>query len=643
MKNKVLSTVLQQSFRAAFLGSLLFLLPLVASAQSATDGQTPLGLKPGSPTGSYPLSDFETVSLFNGSLNFQMPLLSIGGRGGTTFPLTIHLDQKWTISKEVNPGHSAYYFAHSSWWSEDDGGNHTISAGRVRIRRGGSDDFYGPDCGDYRYRKTLTRITFVAPDGTEYELRDEATHGQPEVPAACNTGFNRGSTFTTADGSAATFLSDSPIVDAYSFGEDQVAYPANGYLLLRDGTRFKITDDKVMWMRDRNGNKVTFTYDFYKRVTGVTDSLNRQVTITYDNVSGSETYDQISFKGFGGAARTVKVGHGRATRSDISTPSLLFAGLTGVDNSSPTEITYVELPDGRRYQFQYDAYAEIARIVMPTGGAIEYDWANGLTDGDASGLFTLSGDKYVYRRVVERRVYPDGGTGSGYESRMTYSRPESTTTNDGSVLVDQYNSSNVLLAHSQHYFTGSPRDSFGQKATDYPAWQDGKEYKTETYDINGTTLLRKVENTFDQRTTVSWWTGTSATAPPNDVRPTQTVSTLADTNQVSKQIFGYDDTVPFNNQNNVKEYDLGSGAAGSLLRETRTTFVTDSSYTGASVHLRSLPLTVSVYDGNGALKASSSTEYDNYASSSNCSQSFRCSLVPRSDISGFDSTFRSEE
>jgi RHS repeat-associated protein len=634
MKKNAFYYALAQTFRAVFVGSLLSLLAISAAAQSSTDGQTPLGLKPGSPTGSYPLSDFETVNLFNGNLNFQMPLLAIAGRGGATFPLTIHIDQKWNISKEVNPGHSAYYFGHSTWWSEDDGGNHTISAGRVRIRRGGSEDFYGPDCGDYRYRKTLTRITFVAPDGTEYELRDDATHGQPEAPAACSTGFNRGNTFTTADGTAATFISDSPIIDAYSFGEDQAAYPANGYLMLRDGTRFKITDDKVMWMRDRNGNKVSFSYDIYKRVTGVADSLNRQVTITYDNVSGSETYDQISFKGFGGAARTVKVGHGRATRSDISTPSPLFPGLTGVDNSSPSEITYVELPDGRRYQFQYDAYAEIARIVMPTGGAIEYDWANGVTDGDASGLFTLAGDKYVYRRVVERRVYPDGGAGSGFESRMTYSRPESTTTNDGYVLVDQYNSSSTLLAHSKHYFYGSPRDSFGQKATDYPAWQDGKEYKTETFDTNGTTLLRRVENTFEQRPAVSWWTGTSATAPPNDVRPTQTVSTLADTNQVSKQTFGYDDTVPFNNQNSVREYDFGSGAAGSLLRETRTTFITDSSYTATSVHLRSLPLTVSAYDGNGILKASSSTEYDNYGSSSG-----HAALLDRTGATGLDSSF----
>ncbi|HEV7746081.1 MAG TPA: RHS repeat-associated core domain-containing protein [Pyrinomonadaceae bacterium] len=624
MKNKSFSYALRQTFKALLVGFVLAILSLNASAQNSTDGQTPLALAPGSPSGSYPLSDFENVNLFNGNLNFQMGLLSIGGRGGTGFPLTIHIDQKWTISKEVNPGHNAYYFGHSTWWSEDDGGNHTISAGRVRIRRG----LYKWSGGVF---KALTRITFTAPDGTEYELRDQLTGGQPVAPSG-SSGFNRQKTFVTADGTAATFLSDSDVIDGFGYDDDAVYYPANGYMMLKDGTRFRIDDDKVSWMRDRNGNKVSFAYDFYKRVTGVTDSLNRQVTITYDNVSGAETYDQILFKGFGGASRTVKVGHGRATRSDLSTPSPLFPGLTGVDNSSPIEITYMELPDGRRYQFQYTPYAEIARIVLPTGGAIEYDWANGLTDGASSGLITVGLDKYVYRRVVERRVYPDGGTGTGFESRMTYSRPETTTTNSGYVLVNQYNSSGTLLGLSKHYFYGSPRDSFGLKATDYPAWQDSKEYKSETFDTNGATLLRKVENTFEQRAAVSWWTGGASTAPPNDVRPTETVSTLADTNQVSKHAFGYDDTVPFNNQNSVKEYDFGSGVAGVLLRETRTTFVTDSTYTVIGVHLRSLPSQVSIYDGNNTERARTTFEYDNYTGDQGA---LHAALVPRSSLIGF--------
>src|SRR6266516_2537100 len=46
-----------------------------------TDGGTPLGLQAGTPAGSYGLSGGDNVNLYNGALNFTLPLLSIGGRG----------------------------------------------------------------------------------------------------------------------------------------------------------------------------------------------------------------------------------------------------------------------------------------------------------------------------------------------------------------------------------------------------------------------------------------------------------------------------------------------------------------------------------------------------------------------------------
>jgi hypothetical protein len=71
--------------------------------------------------------------------------------------------------------------------------------------------------------------------------------------------------------------------------------------MLRDGTRFRIDNGTITWMRDRNGNKLNFTLRFWQReLLVITDSLNRQVTITYDiSTGGSTYYDQISFKGFG--------------------------------------------------------------------------------------------------------------------------------------------------------------------------------------------------------------------------------------------------------------------------------------------------------------------------------------------------------
>jgi len=80
----------------------LLLLLIAASAKSQTtsptDGSTPLGLSPGSPSGSFPLSGFESVNPYNGNLNFHLPLAGISGRGGMGMTSLLELDTKgWTV------------------------------------------------------------------------------------------------------------------------------------------------------------------------------------------------------------------------------------------------------------------------------------------------------------------------------------------------------------------------------------------------------------------------------------------------------------------------------------------------------------------------------------------------------------------
>src|SRR5882724_8010527 len=59
----------------------------------------PSGVSPGSPAGSYALSGFENVNLFNGNLNFRLPLLGISGRGSAGYSMTLALNLKsWHVS-----------------------------------------------------------------------------------------------------------------------------------------------------------------------------------------------------------------------------------------------------------------------------------------------------------------------------------------------------------------------------------------------------------------------------------------------------------------------------------------------------------------------------------------------------------------
>src|SRR5690349_10183517 len=109
-------------------------------AQSVTDGATPLGLTPGMPAGSYAFSDLDAVNLYNGNLGFRLPLLSIGGRGGTGYAMTLRLEQKWIVEKEVTPGEPTMYYPSANWWTLE-GFKPNYSVGGLETRQGGSKEF----------------------------------------------------------------------------------------------------------------------------------------------------------------------------------------------------------------------------------------------------------------------------------------------------------------------------------------------------------------------------------------------------------------------------------------------------------------------------------------------------------------------
>ncbi|MGH9754155.1 MAG: hypothetical protein ACREA2_15360, partial [Blastocatellia bacterium] len=394
-------TLIQRSFGI----SLLLLLSLSgAQAQtSPTDGTTPLALTPGAPAGSYALSGFDNVNLYNGHLNFSLPLLSIGGRGGAQMTLPLPIERTWRIEENAVPepggGFSTSYIAQPNWWM----GLEPYGLGKLAARHAGEGE---TSCGGRNlYVITLTRLTFTAPDGTEYELRDQQSNGQPARPdISCAEEVSRGRVFITADGTAATFISDTIIYDQITnpgpTGGPDFSSPS-GFLMMRDGTRYRIDNGQVSWLIDRNGNKVTITYGPQSRVSMITDSLNRKVTICYAFTAacGNPSYDLITFQGFAGTQRTIRVWYAnlgdvlRTTQpGDIGTPqtmSQLFPDITlgnrmQVFNSRV--ISAVELPNGQTYQFRYNAYGELARASLPTGGAIEYDYAAGLVGGPASGI-----------------------------------------------------------------------------------------------------------------------------------------------------------------------------------------------------------------------------------------------------------------
>jgi hypothetical protein len=177
---------------------------------SVTDGSTPLALTPGSPAGAFALSGFDTVNLYNGNLNFRLPLLTISGRGEAATGLTLAIERRWSIRKRIpHEGPITYQVLENPWSPVEPGYGPGILATRYavqEVRRNSQNQI--------TFQRSLTRMTFISSDGTETELRDQALEGQPKTWRHGLPSINRGTVWDATDGSAATYLSDTDIVDA---------------------------------------------------------------------------------------------------------------------------------------------------------------------------------------------------------------------------------------------------------------------------------------------------------------------------------------------------------------------------------------------------------------------------------------------
>jgi RHS repeat-associated protein len=643
------------------------LLNAQTTTRSITDAYTPVGLTPGTPAGAFALSGFDSITPFNGNLNFRLPLHKMTGRGSSGHTIFLAIDPRWRIETIQHQGLPPIYSPTINWWDAIKPG---YGPGFLSGRQTGTPLWCG-----INYSNTFTTLTFTAPDGTELELRDQLNQGAPgNGQHACGggPGILRGKVFVTTEGQAATFISDWDIYDAG--GNEVVAQNGyelitpSGFLMLRDGTRYRIDIGRVTWVRDRNGNKVSFTYDVFNRVTTITDSVKRQVTIAYDVNDGFPygVCDRITFKGSQGNTRIIRVSKttlSNALRSGqfLQTYGGLFPDVTASGSTfNPSVISAAWLPDGRSYQFKYNSYAELARVILPTGGAYEYDWAAGATGGANSGTITQTVPTAIYRRVIERRVYADGST---LEAKITFSRPEFRISEGvygtaGFVLVETFNAASVRQTATKQYFYGSSAASLLNSHSKWSTWKEGKEYQSEQLDTNGTTVLTRVVDTWQQRAWVPWALQND-NAPPVDPRRVETVTTVepAGANLVSKRtalnpgtgVAAFD---IYNNQTDLWEYHFGVGTPGGLIRRTHTDFVTTHPVTGADyacnpastcgntpninnvIHLRDLRLQVQIFDAGGVEKARTTCEFDNYTPDSN-----HAFLVNRTSISGLDAGF----
>jgi RHS repeat-associated protein len=640
--------------------SLLLIFGCILQARAQTQTQYDKGTPPQfaagvSSLGSYMSTEFGTVNLSNGSLNFNIPLGKIGGRGNVDLPLVLSYSSKvWSASMDVDTeresstqqsvafadydNQSSFAGAATPGWSLR--GGIYLSSRFVKIGRVMS----GPSVGCYTFG--LHKLTLNLPDRGEVEFRDDATNGAPLL-LNCSTQqtASRGTRWHATDGSGAIFTND---VDN---GVGLFPSPnLSGTIILADGTRLGSTTNGAIV--DRNGNKITGTFD------GITDQLGRTTTIQYgaqdpDNASVTLAI-LVTVPGYQGTPRYYKIKTGimnQYYRSDIN-PTLpvvtgdwdpegwdylwpgahtnLFPrsyGLYAQRIDAREVLTEVVLPDGRSLKFRYNEFGEVAEVELPTGAKIQYDYGpvtalptgvspswETTTNGAGSGI--VSDVKRVDRAVKVKRTYPDGvnleaawnfGYGSHAIGAVTYP----------ATVVIANSSTGAPLSKQRHIFLQAGRytEPYGSQSvhdgTHYTLWSTGVEWRVET--LNGAdTVLAATEKDWSQRAPVSWSTYMQE-QPANDNRVNQSRGYL-ENSMMTKVETTYDQ---YNNPIEVREYDFDQ----SLKRRTTTSYLSWNNgvnyQTNDSIHMLSLPETTTVYNAAGTQVAQTLNDYDNYTDDGN--------------------------
>jgi RHS repeat-associated protein len=610
---------------------------VLSSSTTMAQSSSTTARTPGTPAGSYKLGDADTINLFTGNLNYNLPLLGVGGRGETQAGLGVVIEGQWDVKVSELPNG---YYQHEYSFHQP---NPLAFVGSVRLDNNSfqTDDPCDSN-GNYSIEFKIG-MTYVEPDGTEHSLRDTIKHSLPFRTCGAAS-QNIGKTFEDTSGSFVTFVNDTNVYSS-CYGVSGCTNNVDGYLFFRNGIKSRVVGGKITWTQDRNGNRIEYTYEttILNRLIKIKDSINREIDVEYD-VNDSEPYGlctRIKYKGFGGDEKIIRIGVSdtlstsllRNTQSgDSSTPinPLIYDDTS--DNvfithggNQPGYVKAVWLPDGRAYKFKYNVLSQLARVDLPTGGAIEYDFADlSLVPFEAPP--NTGGVPGLTNRVSEKRVYDTNNT---LVSKTVFSNPTSYTSgvipsSRGGVVrdVEVFDPSGSRLSKSRHFFYGTPNAEYGLLVP----WWHGREFRSETFGLDGATLLRVAENDWRQRNP-SWCTSNwpclsnpTELAPTNNPFVVETRSTLVDGNLVSKvsAVNPADGSWAFdayNNQTDTWQSDYGSGQPGALVKHTHISYINNLNLSGG-VYLLGLTDTASIYSvsssGQDSLASSSQIVYDEY-------------------------------
>jgi YD repeat-containing protein len=195
----------------------------------------------------------------------------------------------------------------------------------------------------YDDSKSTYSYMMVAPSGNRIEFRQTAV----------------GDTYDTADSSY------TQLKTVGSSDPNQAVENVNIEVTTTDGTRMTYDYSDGLFhcteIRDRNGNKISAGYDTEGRLSTLTDTLGRVVTVNYGDYSLPSSITQTWRDGNGGGPNTTT--HTWASFSySLKTISTNFNNLTVIgppNGASVTVLDKITYADNGSTKFYYNGYAQV--------------------------------------------------------------------------------------------------------------------------------------------------------------------------------------------------------------------------------------------------------------------------------------------
>jgi YD repeat-containing protein len=641
-------------------------LPAITHAQAVPEADHNLDL------GQPPNQTFdhaqENVNIASGNLNIVLPLVQLPGRDGKDLDVTLTYNSKmWTPTATL--GNSVGGFGQGNpdlaqvGWTSSGSGNANIAAGWQLnvpyLYAEGVTSFSGTPgpASNYSYTQCWTNYALVMGDGTQYSFPlAQSDCYQTSIQQA---GYE-GTTTTTlpfpytdklldcdndaaascgADGSEGVLLDLTHSLSAGSNNYAVVKFPDGSQILFNMSNSFNgqgasgTNSAMASAITDANGNTISIGQNAAGYI--FTDTLGR--TVNYNlNAEGSEV-DTVTYHNDNGKLQTIVINH---TIASTQLPDATFSSpapssdiaTSGTGVLGPPPLSYIQLPDGLTYRFQYNQYGELLQISYPVGGYTRYSYQ----------AFPVN--YYEWTAAVQGYA-DDREVTAKYQCRAVVSPPGATTP---SGYIGQSVSSSCPVAEDETTYSRSSNNSSTMvkdplgNVTTYSFWYSLSSAPTASSGgllnagINGSPC--EESRSIYQGAAAGTPLKTILTTPSNSTcgHPSSIVTTIPG-NHVSEMDYAYNNTAkgesqsiaingsPYTQNLGVttltpqyeKDYDYGSGTKSALLSEKDYSWITVNPVNGAdyespNIYNLNLPLAETIKNGSGTVQAQTAYEYDNY-------------------------------